>query len=209
MKDNKKIWQRFAPIYSMFMKSVDKSYDKIATKINPYLEKDMKVLELACGTGMFTLRLADKVKSWEATDFAGNMLREAQAAYKKRGREIAGLSFALQDATNLPYEDESFDAVMIANALHIMPEPEKALSEIRRVLKKDGLLYAPTFVHGEGAAFAFRSGLIELFGFKAYIKPTNEEFVQFIRQQGFQVIEHDKIGSKVAPLCCMIATKNV
>ena len=207
MKDNKKFWQRFAPIYSMFMKSVDKSYDEIAIKINPYLGKEMKVLELACGTGMFTFRLADKVKSWEATDYAENMLKEAQAAYKKSGREIEGLSFSAQDATNLPYEDESFDAVMIANALHIMPEPEKALSEIRRVLKKGGLLYAPTFVHGEGAAFAFRSGLIELFGFKAYIKPTNEEFAQFIGQHGFELMEYNKIGGKIAPLCCMIASK--
>ena len=126
----------------------------------------------------------------------------------KNGKVIEGLNFSMQDATNLPYEDESFDAVMIANALHIMPEPEKALAEIRRVLKKDGLLYAPTFVHGEGAAFAFRSGLIELLGFKAYIKPTNEEFAQFIRQHGFDVMEHDQIGSKVAPLCCMIASKS-
>ncbi len=208
MNDNKKFWQRYAPVYAGFMKSADKSYDEICGKVIGYLHKDMGVLELACGTGAFTLRLADKAKSWEATDFAENMVKEAKAAYAKRGIEIAGLHFSVQDATNLPYEDESFDAVMIANALHIMPEPEKALAEIRRVLKKDGLLYAPTFVHGEGAAFVFRSGLIELFGFKAYIKPTNEEFAQFIRQHGFDVMEYDKIGGKVAPLCCMIANKS-
>jgi ubiquinone/menaquinone biosynthesis C-methylase UbiE len=208
MNDNKKFWQRYAPVYSLLMKSVDKSYDEICARIIPYLKRDMKVLELACGTGMFTFRLADKVTSWEATDYAENMLKEAQTAYKKSGREIAGLSFSAQDATNLPYEDESFDAVMIANALHIMPEPEKALAEIRRVLKKGGLLYAPTFVHGEGAAFVFRSGLIEFFGFKAYIKPTNEEFAQFIGQHGFDVMEYEKIGGKIAPLCCMIARKS-
>ena len=208
MNDNKKFWQRYAPIYSLLMKSVNKSYDEIGIRIMHYLKKDMKVLELACGTGMFTFRLADKVKRWEATDYAENMLKEAQVSYKKCKKEIVGLSFSVQDATNLPYEDESFDAVMIANALHIMPEPEKALSEIKRVLKKDGLLFAPTFVHGEGAAFAFRSGLIELFGFKAYIKPNNEEFAQFIGEHGFEVLEYDKIGSKVSPLCCMIAGKS-
>lgn len=207
MNDNKKFWQRYAPIYAGFMKSADKSYDEICGKVEGYLRSDMKVLELACGTGAFTLRLADKAKSWEATDFAENMIKEAKAAYAKSGREISGLHFSVQDATNLPYEDESFDAVMIANALHIMPEPKKALAEIHRVLKKDGLLYAPTFVHGEGAAFAFRSGLIEFFGFKAFIKPTNEEFAQFIGEQGFEVLEHDGVGSKVAPLCCLIAKK--
>ena len=208
MNDNKKFWQRYAPIYSMFMKGADKSYDEICKKVDRYLKKDMKVLELACGTGMFTFQLADKVQSWEATDFAENMVKEAKTAYEKRTKPMEGLSFSVQDATSLPYADESFDAVMIANALHIMPEPEKALAEIRRVLKKDGLLYAPTFVHGEGAAFAFRTGLIELFGFKAFIKPTNEEFAQFIGEKGFDVLECDRIGSKVAPICCMIAEKN-
>ena len=55
----------------------------------------------------------------------------------------------MQEATSLPYADETFDAVLIANALHIMPRPEKALAEIYRVLKPGGQLFAPTFVHGE------------------------------------------------------------
>ena len=44
----------------------------------------------------------------------------AQAKLKPRG---AGLHFSVQDATSLPYADETFDAVLIANALHIMPRP--------------------------------------------------------------------------------------
>ncbi len=49
---------------------------------------------------------------------------------------------------------------MIANALHIMPTPEKALAQIRRVLKEDGIMFAPTFVHGEGVGFKLRTKLI-------------------------------------------------
>jgi ubiquinone/menaquinone biosynthesis C-methylase UbiE len=47
------------------------------------------------------------------------------------------------DATALPYADDSFDAVLIANALHVMPEPEKALREIDRALRLGGILIAP------------------------------------------------------------------
>ena len=47
----------------------------------------------------------------------------------------------------LPYAEESFEVVIVSNALHIVPQPEKALAEIRRVLKNDGVLIAPTFTH--------------------------------------------------------------
>ena len=52
-----------------------------------------------------------------------------------------------RDTCKLRYADDSFDVVIIANALHIIPEPERALAEMRRVLKKDGILIAPNFIH--------------------------------------------------------------
>lgn len=47
------------------------------------------------------------------------------------------LSFEVADAINLPYADGSFDVVIIANALHVMENPEQALSEINRVLRSN------------------------------------------------------------------------
>lgn len=206
-KDNKNFWQRYAPVYWMFVRSAGKAYDEISGKISKYIKKDSKVLELACGTGEFTFRLAKKCESWLATDFSENMLREAEVVYEKQRINIEGLIFEQQDATNLPYEKESFDAVMIANALHIMPEPEKALAEIRRVLKPGGLLFAPTFMYREGSGFVIRSGFFKLFGFKAYMNLHGKEFAEFIENQGFQVLECDIIKCKVSPLCCLIARK--
>ena len=64
----------------------------------------------------------------------------------------------------LPYADKSFDVVIVSNALHIVPQPEKALQEIKRVLKEDGVLIAPTFTHagnsfsGKGKAFFHEAG---------------------------------------------------
>lgn len=206
-KDNKNFWQRYAPIYWMFVKGASKAYDEISERISSYIKKDSKVLELACGTGEFTIRLAKKCASWTATDFSENMLKEAKNAYEKTGQSMEGLSFEWQDATDLSYEKECFDAVMIANALHIMPEPEKALEEIRRVLKPDGLLLAPTFMYQEGSGLLIRSGFFKLFGFKAYMNLHGKEFAEFIEKQGFQVLECDIIKCKVSPLCCLIARK--
>ena len=53
----------------------------------------------------------------------------------------------------LSYADRSFDVVIVSNALHIVPQSEKALAEIRRVLKDDGVLIAPTFTHAGNSFF--------------------------------------------------------
>ena len=67
MNDNKKFWQRFAGLYSPFMeKRNGKLYDEICAEISAKLQPDMNVLELACGSGQLTFRLAGKVKRWEA-----------------------------------------------------------------------------------------------------------------------------------------------
>ena len=69
----------------------------------------------------------------EATDASPEMIAEA-----KRDNQSAKLHFSVQDMFRLPYADKSFDVVIVSNALHIVPQPEKALAEIRRVLKDDG-----------------------------------------------------------------------
>ena len=203
MDDNKRFWQRFAKLYSPFMEKGNRQvYEQICTEVTPYLNKDMNVLELACGSGQLSFRLAGNAKQWEATDFSENMIAEA----KKKPR-LRNLYFSVQDATNLPYADETFDAVMIANALHIMPEPDKAMAEICRVLKPGAILCAPTFVHGEGAGYHLRIRLMTLLGFKTYSKWNAGEFTAYIQRCGFETCGKKVFGSDLTPLCCLIAKK--
>jgi len=201
MDDNKRFWQRFAKFYNSFMEKGSRQlYEQICSRIAPQLNRQMNVLELACGSGQLSFRLASKVRQWEATDFSENMIAEA----KKQGGS-SRLHFSVQDATNLPYVPESFDAVVIANALHIMPNPEKALEEIRRVLKAGGLLFAPTFIHGKGAGFRLRSRMLELAGFRVYSKWSKEEFEAYISRHGFIVTQAENLGHSIAPLCYLAA----
>ena len=199
-EDNKEFWQRMAKSYAPFMKFTGQLYDEICKRIRPNLTKDMNVLELACGSGQLSFRLAGCVRLWEATDFSENMIAEA----KKQPRS-SRLHFSVQDATALPYAPSSFDAVVISNALHIMPNPELALAEIGRVLKPEGTLYAPTFVHGKGAGFRLRARLLALAGFKVYSKWTAEGFERFISEHNFQVTQAVKLGGGLAPLCYLEA----
>ncbi len=206
MDDNKRFWQRVSRVYAPFMRSSQPLYEGIAARVLPYLGKEMKVLELACGTGQLSFLLSEQAALWEATDFSENMIAEA---VKKQGNGVSLLHFAVQDATALPYTAGSFDAVVIANALHIMPQPERAMREIERVLKIGGLLFAPTFLHGEGVGFRLRVRMMSLIGFRTYSKWSAEALVRFVGQFGFVVKEQSVMGSKLTPLCCLIAEKRL
>ena len=121
-------------------------------------------------------------------------------AEAKRDNRSAKLYFSVQDMFCLPYAEVSFDVVIVSNALHIVPQPEKALAEIRRVLKDDGVLIAPTFTHAENSF----SGMVRAFfmkrvGFPLHSKWTSAEYLRFLSQNGWTVRKSaDHAGKRVS-----------
>lgn len=196
---NKKFWEKVAKLYTPMQERKNaKLYRELCEIISKSLDKNMQVLELACGTGQLTFPLCKKVAGWEATDFSDKMIEEA----KVRASNLP-VTFTVQDATNLPYEDGKFDTVVIANALHIMPNPDKALTEIRRVLKKGGLLIAPTFVY-DGKINKIRIWLMERIGFHTFHKWKSDEYVEFVCKKGFDIIDCSVIVGEMLPECILI-----
>lgn len=202
-KTNKQFWQRLARVYAPLAASDQQFYAELCARIQPYLRRDMDVLELACGSGQLSFPLSGGVRAWLATDFSENMIAQA----RRRG-ETGQLRFRVADATALPFPDARFDCVVIANALHIMPEPERAMREIRRVLKPGGLLCAPTFLWAEGRTNGVRRRLMSLAGFRLYREWNRERFQQFIEGYGFTVQEQDLIDGGFAPVGVLIAVKH-
>lgn len=182
MKDNKGFWDRWAKRYDLMMSGDGRTYARIVSRMKKVLDREMTVLELACGTGLLSVRLAGSVKLLEATDFSEEMIRQAKAK-----THSSRLRFSAQDATSLPYAEETFDAAVISNALHIMPEPEKALAEIRRVLKPGGILIAPTFTASGSISGRMRIRFMELSGFKVFHKWTPQEYLDFLKENGFEI----------------------
>lgn len=196
---NKKFWNRISKIYTSFQEKRNKElYNTLCQKIKPLLKENQKVLELACGTGQFTEFLSNNSQYLISSDFSEKMVYEAKKRFN-----VDNVSFEVQDATNLSYEDNSFDIVLIANALHVMPNPDKALKEIKRVLTCDGILIAPTFVY-DGKINNFRLFIMEKIGFKTFNKWTSTQYLDFIQTQGFNVISIENIYDKVLFECLLI-----
>ena len=175
-------WDRTAKLYDRFMRKDGKAYERMYALMTPVV-RHRQVLELATGTGLIAKHIIHSADHIEATDASADMIEEA-----KRGVQSAKVHFAVQDMFTLPYDDCSFDVVIVSNALHIVPAPEKALAEIHRVLKEDGVLIAPTFTHAgsdlRGNAKAF---LMKLVGFRQYSHWSSESYLDFLRKQGWTV----------------------
>ena len=182
MQDHENFWDRNAGLYDCFMRKDRAAYEKIYELIRPVV-KDKTVLELATGTGLIAKHIVKATAHIEATDASPEMITEA-----KRGNYSAKLHFSVQDMFSLPYAGNSFDVVIVSNALHIVPQPEKSLREIKRVLKDDGVLIAPTFTHAENSLRGrIKAYFMRLAGFPLHSRWTSEEYLSFLRQNGWSV----------------------
>ena len=178
----KTFWDRTAKIYDRFMRKDAAAYEWMYELLRPVV-RHKTVLELAAGTGLIAKNIVSSANHIEATDASPEMIAEA-----RRDNQSAKLHFSVQDMFHLPYADQSFDVVIVSNALHIVPEPERALAEIRRVLKEDGVLVAPTFTHADNAFFGkVKAFFMKLAGFPLHSKWTSHEYLEFLRENGWTV----------------------
>ena len=200
MDNNKQFWDRCARFYTAIQqRSNRKLYDELNRMCMSHLTEKMDVLELACGSGQFTFPLCSRVRSWEATDFSESMIAEAE-------KIPCTAHFSVQDAACLPYGNRQFDVVLIGNALHIMPQPRKALSEIHRVLKDGGILLAPTFVY-EGRINRLRMWLTTLLGFKTFHRWKEEDFISFTEGSKFRCISSELVPGDPLPVAFSVFRK--
>lgn len=116
-------------------------YDKAISDMLRFMEidKGKTILDAGCGPGVHSIRAANAGMRVCAIDISGAMLKHA----KKRA-EVAGVSdkieFHQKDLTNLDFPDESFDYVFSWGVIIHIPEAEKALDELARIIKPGGKL---------------------------------------------------------------------
>lgn len=103
-----------------------------------------RILEVGCGDGSLWLKNLSKIpKDLDIilTDFSSGMIKDAKNNLKNFPGRI---KFKVADVQNIPFPNESFDIVIANHMLYHIPDKDKALSEIYRVLKKNGEFYAST-----------------------------------------------------------------
>lgn len=122
-------------------------------------------LEVACGNGTYSKVLVKNATSLICTDFSDEMV----AVSKLQLKAFSNIKVEKANCFELPYDDETFDTVFMANLLHVIPTPEKAVNEAKRVVKQGGQIIALDFTK-TGMSFFAKIGMMQRY-LKSYGKP--------------------------------------
>lgn len=178
-------WKRHARRYDSVTLLINRNFRAMADRVAKSIQGADRVLEIAAGTGLVTTRIAGAVDALLATDRSPEMLAILRARVAAEG--LANVAVEEADALALAFADGTFDAVVLANVLHLLPDPGRALDEARRVLVQGGLLAVPTFCHGETAAAQLVSRALSLTGFPVVTRFAGSGLRQLVSHHGLTV----------------------
>ena len=145
---------RGRPIYGYDSPVVQESYTSreaasVAAFFLPHLRPGMSLLDCGCGPGAITLGLAEAVAPGRAigVDLEPGMVRRADEF--ARERQVENVEFQVADIGELPFPENSFDAVFTSAVLEHLADPIQAFEEIHRTLRPGGLIGATCTDWGE------------------------------------------------------------
>lgn len=200
-----KFWDSYSKKYDSFIsKHASKTYATVINNIKQELEPGSMVLEIATGTGLLSFAIASMVKHITAIDYSPRMINIAKQ--KQASTHTRNITFSVGNAYNLSFDKNEFDIVIASNVFHLLPSPEIALSEIKRVLKDNGTLLIPTYCHGNNIKSHILSRIMTLTGFSVWNRWSVESFRKFVTENGFMVQKEHIITDKIT-LSYIVASK--
>lgn len=185
---NKKAYNHLAAVYTR--EWADKPDTQLAKLFLQNLNNGARILDVGCGPGHYSHYFYENGYNAEGIDFCENMVKISQSRYKE-------ISFSVQDMRRLSFDDHAFDALWVcASFPHIQKcEALKALLELKRVLKSDGVLFINAIIGEQDCRIEDESEIAGSYKgqgrfFQWY--PTSECFRAILAEAGFDACEINK-----------------
>ena len=194
------IWDRVAPLYDLVVNTLNRRvYDGTGGAVARLIRPGDTVLECACGTGAISAAIAPACARVVATDYSEGMLKQA----RKKLAKYANVTVEQADITDLRYANDSFDAVVAGNVIHLLPEPGDALKELKRVVRPGGTIIVPTYVSLTDGANNPIPRLLSRLGVRFQEHFTPASYRAFFERMGCMDVTYRVVRGRIP---CVIAS---
>ena len=206
MQTSSQFWNKAAKKYAKMPIKDKEGYEATLEQTRSHLNKDDKVLEIGCGTGTTALRLSQDVNHITAIDYSTQMIEIARG--KAKEQQVKNIDFIQSDLDTDQFSDNSFDAILAFNLIHLLENPEQEIEKLSKLLKSGGIFISKTAFLGE--KFNLYPALIfimRLFGRAPFVNSLkSSDLEQMFKNQGFKIID-TKLYAKSPPVKYMAARK--
>lgn len=190
-------WDKIAERYSKQPIADEAAYQKKLQITRGYLRPDMEVFEFGCGTGSTAILHAPYVKHIQAIDLSSKMIEIAQG--KAEAENVENITFAQSSIGEFSVDDQTLDAVLGLNILHLLENRDDVIARVYKMLKPGGVFVSSTICGGDTMMRFFRFILPvgKFFGLilKAF---TEKELEASLLEAGFEIDYRWQLGNGIS-----------
>ena len=124
----------------------------------------------------------------------------------KKCRKFYNVKFKRTDVTNIKCKDARFDKVVAGNVIHLLPEPERALAELERVVKPGGKIIIPTYINMSKKASGLAVKFVELLGADFKKQFDLDSYKAFFKNLGYKNVDYSVVNGRM-PCAIAVITK--
>ena len=189
-------WDRHARKYAAGAIADMAGYERTLERTRQLLDSKDTAFEFGCGTGTTALKLSPFIARIVATDISGAMIDIARAKAQAEGASNVVFEVARPDAA--PWPDETFEAALGFNVLHLVAAREATLRNIHRMLKPNGLFISKTPCLKEmNPLVRMAIPAMQLFGKAPYVSVFDaSELKREIAGAGFEIVACERHASR-------------
>jgi ubiquinone/menaquinone biosynthesis C-methylase UbiE len=187
MSSSVNFWNRSAARYARRPIADQSAYLRKIALTQQYFHPDMDVLEFGCGTGSTALIHAPKVRSYLATDTSSRMIDIARERVEKEAAN--NLRFEVATLDDMQHRQETFDAVLGLNVLHLLRDPERAIHQVFSMLEPGGIFVSNTACLQDTWPYLKPVALLaRMLRMAPYVKfLSRQQMEKYLERAGFQI----------------------
>ncbi len=156
-----------------------------------------RILEIGVGTGK-NMQFYPPGAQVTAIDISSKMLKEAAA--RTTGRPDIVVDLLAMDVNELAFDAALFDAVVGSFILMVVPDPLKALQEVKRVCKPGSKLFLLEFTRSDNRLVAFLQDLVTPLTHAVYRAHANRDIAMLVQSNGFRIIKIEEVGDGIVKI---------